>query len=146
MMGIRLVRFAKCAGAAVILATLSAWVLIPPFPSPEIAVNDSFATLTEKLGPPVGSIPTKFVAWQRSRGVAVWSLQAEYRSAPFRKACLVAYGQLGRHFNFLSVHFAQRRLLISSLGARGDTGRCGKAGRGFAPGWFGEGGWLRSPL
>jgi hypothetical protein len=68
-------------GAALVLLAASAWVLIPPFPSPAVLMNTSYASLTAKLGHPTGSIPTKFVVWEESRGVAVWSLEVGYDTA-----------------------------------------------------------------
>jgi hypothetical protein len=77
-------QFSKLAAwiaVAILFATLSAWVLIPPFPPPATMMDDTYTTLTENLGPPTGSIPTKFVVWERSRVIAVWSLEAGLSSA-----------------------------------------------------------------
>jgi hypothetical protein len=68
-------------GAALVLLATLAWVLIPPFPSPVALMDTSFASLTAKLGHPAGSIPTKFAVWQKSRGIAVWSLEVGYDTA-----------------------------------------------------------------
>jgi hypothetical protein len=68
-------------GAALVLLATLAWVLIPPFPSPDALMDTSFASLTAKLGHPAGSIPTTFAVWQRSRGIAIWSLEVGYDSA-----------------------------------------------------------------
>jgi hypothetical protein len=65
-------------GAALVFLAASAWVLIPPFPSPAALMDTSFASLTARLGHPTGSIPTKFVVWEKSRGIAVWSLEVGY--------------------------------------------------------------------
>lgn len=45
-------------------------------------MDDTYAILTGKLGLSAGSIPTKFVAWERSRVIAVWSLEAGLSSVP----------------------------------------------------------------
>ena len=68
-------------GAALILLAALVWVLIPPFPSPALLMDISFASLTAQFGHPTGSIPTKFVVWQKSRGIAVWSLEVGYDTA-----------------------------------------------------------------
>jgi hypothetical protein len=68
-------------GTALVLLAVSAWVLIPPFPPPAALMDTSFAALTARLGYPTGSIPTKFVVWEKSRGIAVWSLEVGYDSA-----------------------------------------------------------------
>jgi hypothetical protein len=67
---------------AILFAALSAWLLIPPFPPPATMMDETYATLTGKLGTPTGAIPTKFVAWERSRAIEVWSLEAGFGSAP----------------------------------------------------------------
>jgi hypothetical protein len=74
-------RSAISIGAALVLSAGLAWVFIPPFPSPATLMDTSFASLTAKLGDPAGSIPTKFVVWQASRGIAVWSLEVGYDTA-----------------------------------------------------------------
>lgn len=66
--------------ALVLLATL-VWVLIPPFPSPVALMDTSYASLTAKLGNPEGSIPA-IAVWRKSRGIAVWSLEVGYNTAP----------------------------------------------------------------
>jgi hypothetical protein len=78
-------------GAAPILLAALAWVLIPPFPSPAALMDTSFAALTAQLGRPAGSIPTKFVVWQKSRGIAVWSLEAGYDTATVDATALPKY-------------------------------------------------------
>ena len=76
-------------GAFVLVIGL-AWVLVPPFPSPETLINSSLTALTGRFGPPHDLPPetpaplrsAKSVAWTRSRVVAVWMLQADWNKAP----------------------------------------------------------------
>jgi hypothetical protein len=68
-------------GTALVILGASAWVAIPPFPPPAALMDTSFAALTARLGHPTGSIATKFVVWEKSRGIAVWSLEVGYDSA-----------------------------------------------------------------
>jgi hypothetical protein len=68
-------------GVAFVLLAASAWVLIPAFPSPAMLMDHSFTSLTARLGQPAGSIATKFVVWEKSRGIAVWSLEVGFDTA-----------------------------------------------------------------
>ena len=68
--------------APFLLMSMLAWVLIPPFPSPMSLMDTSFASLTATLGHPSRSIPTEIAVWQKSRGIAVWSLEVGYNAAP----------------------------------------------------------------
>jgi hypothetical protein len=70
---------------AVTIIAASVWVLTPPFPAPEALITRPYSDLLVALGPPVGSIPTKFVAWQKSRGIAIWTLEAGYGMAPINQ-------------------------------------------------------------
>jgi hypothetical protein len=80
-------RTAVAVSAALALAAMCAWMLIPPFPAPTALIDNSPSSLTSKFGPPTGSIaispvpwhPANSVAWEKSRGVAVWSLQADWQ-------------------------------------------------------------------
>ena len=67
---------------ALAITAALAWLLTPPFPAPDALVGDSYSDLVAALGPPTGSIPTKFVVWQKSRGVAIWTLEVGYGTAP----------------------------------------------------------------
>jgi hypothetical protein len=58
------------------------WVFIPPFPAPSALVGRSNSTLVSLVGPSTGALPDKFVMWEQSRGVAVWSLEASYITWP----------------------------------------------------------------
>jgi hypothetical protein len=77
-------RSAKVVGISLLLAiaALSVWVLIPPFPSPPALVGKPSSALVSLLGPATGALPDKFVAWEQSRGVAVWTLEASYIAWP----------------------------------------------------------------
>ena len=63
-------------------AVTSAWVLVPPYPAPSALIGVSYATIVNTLGPPAGSIPDKFVAWLKPRGVATWSLEVSFGKYP----------------------------------------------------------------
>jgi hypothetical protein len=80
-LGPMLLRSTALIGAGVVFFAASAWVLIPPFPSPAGLMDLSFTYLTARLGPPTGSIPTKFVVWEKSRGIAMWSLEVGFDTA-----------------------------------------------------------------
>ena len=67
---------------ALAITAALAWLLTPPFPAPDALMGDSYSDLVAALGPPTGSIPTKFVAWEKSRGVAIWTLEVGYGTAP----------------------------------------------------------------
>jgi hypothetical protein len=76
------IRAAASICIAVALIAASVWLLTPPFPAPEALISHSYSDLVTALGAPTGSIPTKFVAWQKSRGVAIWTLEAAYGETP----------------------------------------------------------------
>lgn len=61
---------------------LTAWVLIPPFPGPSELLGKPSSALVSLLGPWTDELPEKFVAWDKSRRVAVWTLEAGYRTWP----------------------------------------------------------------
>jgi hypothetical protein len=75
--------------AAIVVAGL-VWVLVPPFPSPRELLDDSLPDLTMQLGAAhevTLSVPAplrswKTVAWEKSRGIAVWELQADWSRPP----------------------------------------------------------------
>jgi hypothetical protein len=72
------------AGSICIAVTIIAalvWLLTPPFPAPEELITRPYSDLVTALGPPTDSIPTKFVAWRRTRGIAIWTLEAGYGMA-----------------------------------------------------------------
>jgi hypothetical protein len=71
---------------ALAITAVSAWLLTPPFPAPDALIGDSYSELVVAHGPPTGSIPTKFVAWQKSRGIAIWTLEVSYGTAPVDQA------------------------------------------------------------
>jgi hypothetical protein len=71
---------------ALAITAASACLLTPPFPAPDALMGDSYSELVVALGPPTDSIPTKFVAWQKSRGVAIWTLEVGYGTAPIDQA------------------------------------------------------------
>ena len=62
------------------------WVLVPPFPSPGTLLDKSLQALTMQLGPSHEVAPPmpaplragKTVAWLKSRGIAVWEVQADW--------------------------------------------------------------------
>jgi len=76
-------------GASVLALGLM-WVLVPPFPSTKVLIRSSWAALTQEFGipqelPPEGAgrwHPAKSVVWKRSRGIAVWTLEAAWNKAP----------------------------------------------------------------
>jgi hypothetical protein len=74
--------------AALLLMSMFAWVLVPPYPSPVSLMDKSFATLTASLGHPSRLAPTEIAVWQKSRGVAVWSLEVGYNTAPIEPTTL----------------------------------------------------------
>jgi len=51
------------------------WVAVPPFPDPRQIVGHPYREVLENLGPPTGGIATKFVAWDRRRGLTDWELE-----------------------------------------------------------------------
>jgi hypothetical protein len=72
---------------AALLAFGLAWVLVPPFPSPDLLLNTPLPELTKRFGVPRAAAPqqiagsldaVKAVAWDRSRLVATWTLQADW--------------------------------------------------------------------
>jgi hypothetical protein len=58
---------------AILLSVGVAWILIPPFPAPSAFVGKPYSMFALQLGPSTGEIQDKFVVWEKSRGVAVWS-------------------------------------------------------------------------
>ena len=76
-------------GLLVVLAGL-VWVLVPPFPSPETLLDKSLQALTMQLGSSVEvTLPVpaplrggKTIGWEKSRGIAVWELQADWTKPP----------------------------------------------------------------
>jgi hypothetical protein len=70
------------------LCVLSAWVSVAPFPSPPSMVGATFGSLESQLGSVTGGLTDKFVVWEKSRVVAVWSLQASYEVNPIAKGSL----------------------------------------------------------
>lgn len=75
-------RRAKLGVVAVLSLGVLSWVFIPPFPAPSAVVGKSSSALVSLLGPSTGALPDKFVEWEKSRGVAVWTLEAGYSSWP----------------------------------------------------------------
>jgi hypothetical protein len=75
-------RVAVSIGVAATIVTASVWLLTPPFPAPDALITRSYSDLVVVLGPPTGSIPNKFVSWQKSRGIAIWTLEAGYGVSP----------------------------------------------------------------
>jgi len=75
---------ARLAGIPILLAivALASWVVIAPFPEPSTLAGRPFASIASQLGPSTGALPDKFVEWEVSRGVAVWTLEAGYRTWP----------------------------------------------------------------
>jgi hypothetical protein len=68
----------------VILVITMAWTLVPPFPSPSPLTALALPALTARFGRP--SIedsdavrPGVAAVWDKSRGLAIWSLRAEWR-------------------------------------------------------------------
>jgi hypothetical protein len=74
---------------AILLSVGVAWILIPPFSTPSALVGKPYAMLALQLGPSTGEIPDKFVVWEKSRGVAVWSIQARYDTWPIESRSVV---------------------------------------------------------
>ena len=82
-----------CAAVGVVVLVLAAgliWVLVPPFPSPETLLGKPLGALATQFGParevasqtPAAARWGKAVAWEKSRGVAVWTLEADWRKTP----------------------------------------------------------------
>jgi hypothetical protein len=75
---------------AVIILLGLVWVLVPPFPAPADLIDKSPQALTMQLGSshdvalavPAPLRPWRTVAWEKSRGIAVWELQANWARAP----------------------------------------------------------------
>ena len=76
-------------GALVLVVGL-VWVLVPPFPAPGTLMDRPLSALTKQLGPPRELMPQgpsplrlgKSVAWEKSRGIAFWTLQADWTEEP----------------------------------------------------------------
>ena len=72
-------------GAAILVAGL-VWILVPPFPPPATLLDIPLTALTEQFGPSRDSVEevrapprsAKSVVWERSRGIAYWTLQADW--------------------------------------------------------------------
>jgi hypothetical protein len=75
---------ARFAGLLILLAivALAFWVLISPFPEPSTLTGRSFASVASQLGPSTGALPDKFIEWEVSRAVSVWTLEASYVTWP----------------------------------------------------------------
>jgi hypothetical protein len=82
--------FRSAVGAvALVLAVVLGWSLVPPFPAPGTVTMTSRSALDARFGAP--NVPTldsdapfphaMSLSWERSRGVAVWSLRAYWRNA-----------------------------------------------------------------
>jgi len=79
---------------AVILLLALAWVLVPPFPSPSELIDKSRQALTTQLGSshevamlvpePLRSKIRgwKTIGWEKSRGIAIWELEATWTRTP----------------------------------------------------------------
>jgi hypothetical protein len=53
---------------------------MPPFPSPEKVAAGSLAALTKDLGDPT-KVSAISAVWEKSRGIGVWSIRADWRVA-----------------------------------------------------------------
>jgi hypothetical protein len=66
------------------------WMLVPAFPAPERLIDSSLIDLTNRFGPgreitPDSRAfyrPAKSVAWDKTRGIALWTLRADWYHAP----------------------------------------------------------------
>ena len=75
---------------AAVLFGVVAWTLIPPFPPPSTLIDQSPQALAMQLGAPheiaspvpAPQRPWRTIAWEKSRGIATWEVQAEWGSAP----------------------------------------------------------------
>jgi hypothetical protein len=61
---------------------LLSWVFIPPFPAPSALIGKPYSALVSWIGASTGALRDKFVVREKSRGVAIWSLQASYDTWP----------------------------------------------------------------
>lgn len=73
-------------GLALSLGSIVTWTLISPFPSSRVLLDEPLPALSARFGPPNGSVPTsavpwhpaKSLAWEKSRGIAVWTLEVDW--------------------------------------------------------------------
>jgi hypothetical protein len=78
------------AGLALLLGSVVAWTLIPPFPPSPLLLEESLPSLIDKFGPPDGIVPTsalpwhpaRTLAWEKSRGIGIWILQVDWNKTP----------------------------------------------------------------
>ena len=80
-LGVVSARGTAALGLALLSGAALGWVFVPPFPPPATLVDKPYAALVTELGRPSGGIPTKFVAWEKSRGGAIWTLEAGFDDA-----------------------------------------------------------------
>jgi len=65
------------------------WTLIPPFPASPLLLDEPLSSLTRRFGPPnvIGPTsavpwhPSRSLAWEKSRGIGIWILQADWGKA-----------------------------------------------------------------
>jgi hypothetical protein len=79
---------AKWGVVAVMSLAMLSWVFIPPFPAPSELVGMSHSAVVSLVGPSTGALPDKFAVWEKSRGVATWSLRASYDTWPIAPGAL----------------------------------------------------------
>ena len=67
----------------------AAWVLTPPFPEPRHLIDMPIASLSNHFGPPIELTPERIdprfatsLLWERPRGVARWTLRADWYAGP----------------------------------------------------------------
>jgi hypothetical protein len=78
--------------AAVGIAALAGallWILVPPFPAPTMLLDVSLTDIADRLGPPIDMSQegpqelrsAKSVGWVKSRGIATWTLRADWSNS-----------------------------------------------------------------
>ena len=73
-------RRAAIVTSSVLIVGWLAWTLMPAFPSPETLMLRPLEALTKDLGAPA-RVGASSVVWEKSRGLGLWSLRAQWRSA-----------------------------------------------------------------
>ena len=76
-------------GVLLLLGLAVTWSLTSPFPSSLIVLNEPLPAMASRFGSPNEAIPTnavlrqpgRAVAWEKSRGIAVWTLEADWEKA-----------------------------------------------------------------
>src|SRR5258708_6731440 len=68
---------------ALLLLTIAAWSLVPPFPSPGTLLASPSSKMEERLGAPTVGAAARAPSetWEVSRGITVWSLHAYWKAS-----------------------------------------------------------------